>query len=463
MKSNIRLVKSLIINMTTAQYFPFMLYALLMLIFHLGVELGFGDDIEMFKPVLENGDNLWVASRDFLIFRYQNWSSRIVIESALIFLVHCNLLWRILDTIIMVWIAVAFSILFNRDKKTIINWLIVALVLAFPMETMRSAGWIATTANYSWPVAMGLLAVIPMNNAIYGKRTKGYIYVISIVALLYATNQEQMCAVILAISGFILAHIWRKERRISWIVVFEFIISILSLLFILTCPGNAVRAEQEVIRWFPDYPAISFVRKIELGYSSALFEFIFTPNLVFSAFCAILFGAVCAQGRKSIYHWIAAIPLVVSITLGLFGELFAFVFPYLSDIGNSMTQYGTGIKLTEPLTWIPDIFITCIAFAVLIALWGVYEDKQRTVLPIYLLFLGLATRWVMAFSPTVWASSKRTYIFMYFSIIAVAIILFKEVLKKKNMESSICFIARGYMVVFVLFIVERYLYYLRAL
>ena len=46
---------------------------------------------------------------------------------------------------------------------------------------------------------------------------------------------------------------------------------------------------------------------------------------------------------------------------------------------------------------------------------------------------GFASRMIMAFSPTLYASSTRTFIFMYFSIIICGTFIFKEILN--NMET----------------------------
>jgi hypothetical protein len=43
---------------------------------------------------------------------------------------------------------------------------------------------------------------------------------------------------------------------------------------------------------------------------------------------------------------------------------------------------------------------------------------------------GFASRMIMIFAPTLYASSTRTFIFMYFSIIVCGIFVFKEILNK---------------------------------
>ena len=75
---------------------------------------------------------------------------------------------RILDSLIMVLIAYSIMKLFSTtiSKKT--SYLICALVLLYPFIQMSSAGWISTTANYTWPLALGLYGMTYLRH-IYDK------------------------------------------------------------------------------------------------------------------------------------------------------------------------------------------------------------------------------------------------------------------------------------------------------
>ena len=73
-------------TLVKAHYFPFIVYGALMLVIHMGIELNFGDDTQVFKPVLQAEGSLLGIWLEFLIKRYQTWSSRLVIESVLIWL-----------------------------------------------------------------------------------------------------------------------------------------------------------------------------------------------------------------------------------------------------------------------------------------------------------------------------------------------------------------------------------------
>lgn len=461
MKTYMHYIKSKIRDWVSTNYFPFVFYAILMVLFHFMIEMDFADDV-WFAQVMEESASFqtWI---DFLISRYQGWSSRLVIEGVLIIIVRSQILWRILDTAVMVWVAVALSIFFNREGRKSVNWFIVCAMLSFPMETMSTAGWIATTLNYSWPLAFGFLAMIPIKNLVCGQNNRWYTYVLAIPALFYAVSQEQMCAVMLAICGYFTVYLFVKSKKVPWFVFSETLVSVAGLIFILTCPGNGVRTESEILTWFPSYGELSFLRKVELGYSSSLYELIMQPNLIFTLFCVVIMVTTFLYNKKKIYRCISTIPFVTSLVMGLFAESFASVFPYLSNLRNQMTSVGTGIIFGFIETWIPDLFITAIAFCILISLWGIFEDKRKVIFPSYLLLLGLATHWVMGFSPTIWASGSRTCIFMYFAIISVSVLLFSKVCDKLSNNKYAFGFMQGYIGLHIIFLVEKCLFYIATL
>ena len=101
-----------------------------------------------------------------------------------------------------------------------------------------------------------------------------------------------------------------------------------------------------------------------------------------------------------------------------------------------MTQYGTGITLFSPKTWVPDIILTLVCLSILFSLYVILENKKTYLLTLFILTLGFASRMIMSFSPTIWVSGPRTCIFMYFSIIITIFILYQEVYAKVKRELS---------------------------
>src|SRR5699024_8756779 len=103
------------------------------------------------------------------------------------------------------------------------------------------------------------------------------------------------------------------------------LLSTISLLFIISCPGNMIRTEQEIATWFSSFRELSFFNKLEMGYSSSLFEFFMKPNLVFFLFSLLLIVLTYYYNKKIIYRIIASLPFIVSIVIGLFGNIFSLV------------------------------------------------------------------------------------------------------------------------------------------
>lgn len=448
-------IKENIKRMVTSYCFPLMIFGVLMLVFHLILPIHFGDD-EYFANVLRNSATIdtWF---DFMRFRYYGWSSRLVIEGALTLITHATMLWRLLDTLAVTWVAVAFSIFFNPEKRSSVNWFIVYAVFTFPLHMMASAGWIATTLNYYWPLAFGLLALLPICDTLRKKRTAVPVCILSMFALIYAVNQEQMCAVMLAVCGLSLVYLYVRDKKMYRFIVCEVLICLGSMVFILMCPGNGARKISETGTWFPEYANLSLLTKLEMGYSSSLYEIIMKSNLVFSLLCIVLTAAVFCRSKKHICQAISVIPLAASVIMGTFADVFSLILPNLTALRDRMTETGTGFQLTNVYTWIPEAFITCVLLSVLAGLCFAFEDIKESLFAACLLLTGLASRCVMGFSPTIWVSSERTCTFMYFSLIAVSIMLFHRVAQNAEKDKGSYRVISVGIGIHIIFILEYWL------
>ena len=151
---------------------PFVLVFMVALIWHLVIKISAGDDVVYFQTLMD-GRSIW----EILAHRYATWSSRMAIEFVLIPLVQVSWLWKILDIIIYTLIPVLLYRLLNNyteyidenvswsdkdsdreESKSILKWLVCAFMLLYPFSDMVSAGWIATTVNYLWPL-FGILYI----------------------------------------------------------------------------------------------------------------------------------------------------------------------------------------------------------------------------------------------------------------------------------------------------------------
>ena len=75
--------------------------------------------------------------------------------------------------------------------------------------------------------------------------------------------------------------------------------------------------------------------------------------------------------------------------------------------------------------------IILIAFS----LYFIFKDKKdmkKTYLALLIFFTGFISRYVMAFSPTVYASGERTSLFWYISICMLIVSIYNELIKSSN-------------------------------
>lgn len=434
-------IKNRLLTFTNNSYFPFVVLTFFLLFFHACIYIGNGDDLYFQSVLKENSLFEW------LIFRYNNWTSRLIIEFFLIIISGHHLLWRLLNVAMMLLGTLSTVKIFSSKRSIVFNWLVCALFLCLPKHLYNSAGWIATTLNYSWVLCLGLFAMIPIKKIISKEKIVWYEYIFYIGAMIYATNSEQMCLILIMVYFFSMCYMFYLDKKLNWFLLTSFIMNFSSLIFIITCPGNVNRNISETATWFPEYGSISLFRKLEIGYSSTLFEFIMKPNLVFLIFAVLLFICVMLKHKSMSYRLISFIPLACNLIFGFLSEFF----PEILGIRNSLTHYGTGLGF-RPVTWIPDIVLSLVCACIIISLYVSFEHKKMFILTTSILLLGFISRMVMSFSPTIWASLTRTFIFMYTSIIMCSFILYQKISEYK-VKMPITF---SNFAIFVIFLVNLF-------
>jgi len=173
---------------------PFFVFALLWLLLHFYMPLKFGDDL-FYSHVLDNQSYF-----NWVINKYLTHNSRIITESILVLVLHIgDWLWKILNIFMLVVIAKQISEFVFGEKATVQdNWIVVCVIGMYPFIDMASAGWGATSVNYTWPLALGLYALNTIKHIVLNKPIKVYTLVLVSLATFIAGNVEQMACVLLA-------------------------------------------------------------------------------------------------------------------------------------------------------------------------------------------------------------------------------------------------------------------------
>ena len=145
-----------------------------LLVVHAAIQPDFGDDT-VYRNILQNR-SLW----DFLKERYHIWSSRVLIEAVMIPFSAWNVwAWRIADSlmaVVLVWITTdLFGVFVDKWKAQLLFFLTLCIV---PAAVWSNAGWITTTVNYLWAMALGLVAMRPLKHWFRGEKCARFEYVV---------------------------------------------------------------------------------------------------------------------------------------------------------------------------------------------------------------------------------------------------------------------------------------------
>lgn len=399
-----------------------LLFGLLMLLGHKDIPI-LGDDLQYSKVTMVFIE--WIRER------YHSWSSRVVIESVMFFVAKSFFVWKILDTFMLSLLYYFFMKIFAEkvDRK---NCLIGALcILIYPFIHMGGAGYLATTLNYLWPLTFAFAVGYSMKKSICRLKIHIWEYPFYIFSLLFAGSQEQLCAFLfgLLLLLFVFDIYQKHQTRINYTILAYWVIIFLVLLSHLLCPGISNRFGMEIKQWWPDYKMLGLAEKIQLAYSSTLSHFMFNRNYVFTTFCLMLYVAVRVQYKDVLYRIIAFIPLASSLFFGIGESRLSLVL----DISkwNYFNKAPGVIKMQNSddfYIYIPLFVLGIISLCVLVSIYLCFRnEKHKMLLSISLILLGFATRAIMGFSPTIWVSGARTFLFLYFVLIICTFLCYQKI------------------------------------
>lgn len=385
------------------------------------------------KTFIEN-----IASNSIISYvgpRYFWWTSRTIIEYTLCLVLKTSkYLWILIEALMVTLAGYSISKLFIKDNKKENNIMLLFMILVYPLDVMNSAGWAATTTNYMWPLALGLFSLIPIRKIWDGEKIKFWQYSLYTLALLYACNQEQTCAIIVCLYILFTIITTIRDKKLHPYLLIQSLFTIASLVFILTCPGNYERQASEISENFKDIGMLSTLDKLGLGFTANYSEIFTKGDLVFLMFTGLIYVYIMTNYKDKLYRVVAAIPFLSILVSHYFRRLTEKFFPFINLF---FDEFGTkDVKLTAAncnnlFNAIPIVFSLGITICIVLSLLLIFKRLKNNVA--LLIFLaGLASRVMMGFSPTVFVSGERTRIYFDFAMIIASLLVWLEF--KKNTE-----------------------------
>ncbi len=385
-------------------------------------------------------DDAWfleqISERSIFSFeaeRYENWTSRLLLETAECFTLKVSkYLWILVEALMFTLACYSISRLFiKKDDRAQNNTMLVFMMLLYPLNAMNGSGWATTTTVYMWPLATCLFALIPIRKIWDGEKIKVWEYPLYTLSLLYAGNQEQTVAILFGVYILFSILMIMKNKKIHPYMIIQNIIIIACLVFILTCPGNYVRKEQEILELFKDYEMLTILDKISLGFTSAFGIIIEKRNLVYTMLSIIIPIYICTKYKSKLYRVISIIPIFTISLLGITSSVTNTIFPFIGDLRNYIIEDRvmlTAANCNDLLNIVPLVLalinFACIALSLLL----IFKNLKNNI-AILVFLVGLASKIMIGFSPTVFSSAERTTIFFEFSMIIVMLLIWQELIK----------------------------------
>lgn len=405
-------------KLVSSSDFPFLILFVVLMVLYQGPLIRILLDDAIFQNALQGGKSIF----EFIGQRYMNWSSRIVIESACVIVAQFDMVvWKLINIFMYIVLARSIKKVCLLPDSRRVNFIICFLLLLFPMGAICSAGWIATNANYLWVASLGLYTLSILVDYSKDEKIPWYRYLLTVLAGIYACNQEQMagvtvCALLVFMEYYIYQNGMKFVLKKQKFLLVLLLIAILSLVSVLICPGNKSRLDTEIASWYHGYEDFNVLQKTVLGIAGTGEYLMKNISILYVIFSVVLLIGVCKTSGSKVNKILALIPFVSSLLYALFKRYFYLYFPEATDAFFQMTPDEIVSKVSlwgVCLTFMEIAVFGDIAYCLYVA----FKDTKKWKYVVGVFVLGLISRVVMGFSPTVFASGERTFIFFYVALI----------------------------------------------
>lgn len=421
------------------KYIPFLIFLIILLCYHWKLAVVTAD-YPTFQTIVSKHPLLSLTKNGFLSYRYATWSSRSLIEFNVGVLVSVPTeIWRILDSVIFAAIAVLLSRLLANNNESpffynCLACLFVGLFILTFSKILESAGWLATTTNYIWPICFILIHFYLLKEFIFknkdiSKFKRTIIYLILIITLLEAISSEQLLVMVGGAYLFTIVYCLYKKIEIPKLIYLFIIIILFNFIYDFCCPGNINRVKVVTKLGFPDYANFNIINKLDVGINYFLSWILMAKDLFSVIFLALLgFYTYLISNKKKI----TIITLIPCLAVLFFASLrfanFTTVYSYfdLTNLKHGLLSLGFIRMLSYGVMY---LIITLIP---LYSIYLIYKDNKKLGYFIFvLLILGFGSVIISGFTPSL-TSDGRIYLNYLFVMIILDYLLVDKILEFKN-------------------------------
>lgn len=381
------------------------------------------DDL-VFQDALNRYGSLWGWATWFSA----NWGGRTLPQGVLVVVLQMpNIVFHILDA--LAWVVLLRYAQLDLDPErrlgnaAVFLGLPVALFTLVPVTVLSgTVFWKCANVLYLWGTASALVALKPVLDVWRGAEPSHADVTVAFLCALYAAGFEQTGALMAGIMVVLVAYELLSQHRLRASVIVLTAFAVAATAFFVSLPGNATRSYAETLGRMQNFGMYSLVDKAILGLWYVI-EGIETDVPALPLLLSLLVLVVEMRHRPH-RSW----PVVLTAFICAY-----FVLVLIAREGQAAT--GNQTLLTKALTFItpdtttflpswPRLAASALHFMAYVALGTsiLVAFPEHLEVPGFLLYFGgLATMWVMGFSPTVYASGARPRMICYLTLLLVAL------------------------------------------
>lgn len=320
--------------------------------------------------------------------QYDTWSDRYFINIWMYISTNFMPKWIYATITAIITLIIIVFLTYQLRKKPYL-WLAGILAcLIFPFNELGTAGYIATTVTYLYPVALGMLGLTLLNTKHW------YFKIWSFPLFIFSFNNEELCVLVGIYLIYYIITQYKQWKDYLWILIPW----IISFAIVMHSPGNHSRQVYDAKRFLPKFLHFSLIDKINVGTITTIQHYLFSVSVPIIVLSTILL--LINYKKHAILAWI---PLFVVTGTSMLALLVSKPHHFVTTPPQEFTNIAIATYLLG--------FIWFIATIYLIHNW------QLNIL----LIAGLASRSMLGFSPTVYFSATRTFIFCDIVIIYLII------------------------------------------
>jgi hypothetical protein len=172
---------------------------------------------------------------------------------------------------------------------------------------------------------------------------------------------------------------------------------------------------REASRYFPNYNTLTVFERLELGFSSTfhgLFMALHIPSVFVLLLCVFLLISTIKRSPSILTKILSLCTVMLSLVLLFLGTKGAL------DFLDPPMNYKMNDALYH-FSWKSDFAFLLFIVIFVAVLLNMTRKRESKCIVCFVLTLGLASRMLMGFSPTVWASGYRTFYILLISMVVV--------------------------------------------